>query len=421
MSPSSTLEYGYKSGRGDPPTTLVPAEDPPPRNVAPTQHEGRQVENVVKGLFTGTIRFPIQILVPSNSTAIKSTGTLSNVTFLGPLWHFEATATGGAVYTVFKINLNTTGAGAGVGTMLFRCQGNGFDLFTIQANNLWSQVIFAGTQNGGGFQVKNASFNNVVFDIALAGINASMSAFVTTFTMTGGNFVMSGGGTTHIALNALTDHGASSSVGKLQANRWRFKQNIGDETNAGSIVYRVFDLTALEIIGAGTTGTNRLVHLYDALGIGAAPNATYALLLGGRFRTAPTITAGAGASLALLEVTGTTVEATSGNHPRLSLIEFSVLGVTAGAATVTDATTVYIAGAPAATVTGKNRALWVVGGEAEFGGVVTIGLDRGLDFRNQTNQAAAAAGTLNNAPAAGDPAMWVPVVVNGVNRAVPAW
>lgn len=418
---TATLEYGYRTGRQDPATKIVPADDPVPRNTSVPQREGLQVENVVKGLFTGTIRFPIQILVPSNITALKSTGTLSNVTFLGPLWHFEATATGGAAYTVFKINLITTGAGAGGGTMLFRCQGNGFDLFTIEANNLFSQVIFSGTQNGGGFQVKNASFGNVVFDVALSGTTASIFTNIVTFTMNAGDIQLSATGTGRISLAGTTDLGGSTTFARLHANRWRFRQQSGDEVNAGTVAYRVFNTNALEIIGAGTTGTNRLIQLYDAVGIQVAPSASFALLLGGIFRTQPTTTAAAAASVALLQVTGTIVEAGSLNHPRLSLIEFSALGVTAGAATVTDATTVYIAGAPAATVTGKNRALWVVAGEAEFGGVVTIGLDRGLDFRNQTNQAAAAAGTLNNAPAAGDPAFWIPVVVNGVNRAVPAW
>lgn len=47
--------------------------------------------------------------------------------------------------------------------------------------------------------------------------------------------------------------------------------------------------------------------------------------------------------------------------------------------------------------------------------------DRGLVISNQTNQAGAGAGTLGNAPAAGNPTFWLPVVVNGVNRAIPCW
>lgn len=44
-----------------------------------------------------------------------------------------------------------------------------------------------------------------------------------------------------------------------------------------------------------------------------------------------------------------------------------------------------------------------------------------VDIANVTNGAAAAVGTLNNAPAAGDPTFWVPIQVNGVVKHIPAW
>lgn len=53
--------------------------------------------------------------------------------------------------------------------------------------------------------------------------------------------------------------------------------------------------------------------------------------------------------------------------------------------------------------------------------IFRVEADRGLIYSNQTNQAAAAAGTLGNAPVAGNPAIWVPIIVNGVNRSFPAW
>jgi len=53
--------------------------------------------------------------------------------------------------------------------------------------------------------------------------------------------------------------------------------------------------------------------------------------------------------------------------------------------------------------------------------ICSVEADRGLIFTGQTNQAGAGGGTLTNAPAAGNPAIWIPVVVNGVNRAIPAW
>jgi hypothetical protein len=50
-----------------------------------------------------------------------------------------------------------------------------------------------------------------------------------------------------------------------------------------------------------------------------------------------------------------------------------------------------------------------------------VGANNGVKLTNQVSGAAAAAGTLANAPAAGNPAFWLPVTINGTNRFVPAW
>jgi hypothetical protein len=52
---------------------------------------------------------------------------------------------------------------------------------------------------------------------------------------------------------------------------------------------------------------------------------------------------------------------------------------------------------------------------------ILANVDRGLRFASQTDQAGASVGTLTNAPAAGNPAFWVPIVVNGTNRSFPVW
>lgn len=41
--------------------------------------------------------------------------------------------------------------------------------------------------------------------------------------------------------------------------------------------------------------------------------------------------------------------------------------------------------------------------------------------QNLTNGAAANVGTLNNAPAAGNPTKWIPIDDNGTTRFIPAW
>jgi hypothetical protein len=49
------------------------------------------------------------------------------------------------------------------------------------------------------------------------------------------------------------------------ATTWNFAVNSGDDGAAGSISYRTFDTTALNIVGAGTASGNRAVHIYDNL------------------------------------------------------------------------------------------------------------------------------------------------------------
>ncbi len=40
---------------------------------------------------------------------------------------------------------------------------------------------------------------------------------------------------------------------------------------------------------------------------------------------------------------------------------------------------------------------------------------------NATNGAGAATGTLTNAPASGNPAFWIPIIINGSTYYIPAW
>jgi hypothetical protein len=54
-------------------------------------------------------------------------------------------------------------------------------------------------------------------------------------------------------------------------------------------------------------------------------------------------------------------------------------------------------------------------------GVLTYLVDRAVRFDNQTNAAGAAAGTLGNAPTAGDPGHWLKINIGGTNFAIPCW
>jgi hypothetical protein len=54
-------------------------------------------------------------------------------------------------------------------------------------------------------------------------------------------------------------------------------------------------------------------------------------------------------------------------------------------------------------------------------GRFVVNFDRGLRVNNQTSSAGASAGTLGNAPAAGNPGYWWKVNIDGTNYAIPCW
>lgn len=75
---------------------------------------------------------------------------------------------------------------------------------------------------------------------------------------------------------------ASSSVhSSFGSTQWRMKLNGTDEVNSATIDYRGFDATALGIVGAGTAGTNRLIRMWEFLGINTAPSTNQALNVSG--------------------------------------------------------------------------------------------------------------------------------------------
>ena len=67
----------------------------------------------------------------------------------------------------------------------------------------------------------------------------------------------------------------------------------------------------------------------------------------------------------------TFTEAGSGNHVLLAGARFNALSTTTGAATISDTSTVYIAGASTATVSGTNYSLWVDAGPVRMDGLPT--------------------------------------------------
>ena len=115
------------------------------------------------------------------------------------------------------------------------------------------------------------------------------------------------------------------------------------------------------------------------VGMNATPNINDLVTIGGAFagysntfglRVEPTLTAKAGNNASVISVAGTLVEASSGTHANLFGTSFSAPSITNHvSAAVTNTATVYISGAPSATVTGGNYALWVDADASRFDGV----------------------------------------------------
>jgi hypothetical protein len=70
----------------------------------------------------------------------------------------------------------------------------------------------------------------------------------------------------------------------------------------------------------------------------------------------------------------TLIEAASGTHALLSQVRVVAPTITGAAATVTNAATMYVSGAPAATVAGANYSIWSAGGPNRFDGQTAFGV-----------------------------------------------
>lgn len=142
--------------------------------------------------------------------------------------------------------------------------------------------------------------------------------------------------------------------------------------------------------GTGTTGTiidkadfDAILDDIDALMANALTLGSTLTVEGGKINVTgsfsgasasmsftPTLTPGLNTSGATLYVAGTIVEHSSGTHPVFASARFEAPTVTSGAATLTEAATVYVTAAP--TGGASNYAVHVAAGISRFDGVVYV-------------------------------------------------
>lgn len=167
-------------------------------------------------------------------------------------------------------------------------------------------------------------------------------------------------------------------------------------TLSGSSTFAISG-TGPHVIG-GATNANRQLNITGAFVAGAGGEAT-------SLWVDPTVTPNANGNSGIFRISGTLVEAGSGTHGLFYGTAMVAPTITAGAASVTTAATLYIDGPPAASGA-SNYSLYV------GTGVVRI---------NGTTGAGASVGTVTNAPSAGNPAYWMPINANGSTYYIPCW
>ena len=123
---------------------------------------------------------------------------------------------------------------------------------------------------------------------------------------------------------------------------------------------------------------------------------------------------------------GTWVKDTSGKSS--SIISMAPSGTAGQYSTLTYYSVAADGASPVALFATDTAGRFVIGTDPggsdplRIGGALTISSTRLMSTKTSfTNGAAAAAGTLTNAPAVGNPTKWIPIDDNGTTRYIPAW
>lgn len=166
--------------------------------------------------------------------------------------------------------------------------------------------------------------------------------------------------------------------------------NVGQNINASTVTYSRFgtgstshglsipdDVLVSNLLEVnGNAFFDGFATVATFMSVGGSASAGTSLLLNGTgftnqlFAATGSISPVAGTNGTLARVTGTIVEAASGNHTLLSGTFLGINTVTSGAATVTNTATLFVEGPMTATVSGTNYGIWVDAGTARFNGAI---------------------------------------------------
>jgi hypothetical protein len=291
-----------------------------------------------------------------------------------------------------RLDLSDTGAGGGVGSMevtgyharmfhgpdvlsgAWTMTATGFDA-TIRSEPLLT----------GGTIIQNT--NGLLVNIDASDVGTSVAKGI--------NIAAVAGADTNWAIHSATV-APSHFAGSLEAATITYGgaevYRVGGTDVADADVVDALTISGGTVNGSVVGGVTPAAGTFTTLGatsagqhyIGGSAEAGAAVTIAGSFDAT-----GTNASATILNVGGTAntkasynaygvyihptlTEAASGNHVIMAGTRFNQPAITVGAATVTDAVSVYISGAPSATVTGKNYSFWVDLGETRLDNLVTM-------------------------------------------------
>lgn len=173
-------------------------------------------------------------------------------------------------------------------------------------------------------------------------------------------------GSTISIINTMTI-GAGDTVNAAQNLTFRLSNATNADTAAGT-------LTVIAGRATGNAASGNIIFQTGQVAASSAvvQTATTRFTISNFSAFVSNATPAAAANGACVDITGNIIEAGSGVHARLVGLSITAPTITAGAATVTDAATVYISDAPAA-VGANNWALWVDSGTTKLDGKLFVG------------------------------------------------
>jgi hypothetical protein len=327
---------------------------------AAAQTQVRPGPNTI-ALLRGSATQPPRTFIddPKTGSFLKTQGEEAFVSGGVERWSFNASRITLGIDLLFTTdNVDDIGASASGRPRDFHL---GRDFWLGREMRVPSTAYFVGNATAG-YRFNNAANTTTIFEIADSGV-----VTLTTALRIGANHAA--GGAIRLPNNTGTIFGrnqANSADLRIAYVNTDDEVSIGDGAAVGTRLGGkvVYTLAGPHAIGGSTVSTSQL-----------ALRGSFSGDTGLDQDTALTVPANSVGAMARFS-TGTFVEAGSGTHSLLAGVQINAPNITAGAATVSDTASLFVAGPMTATVSGWNYAAWFDAGDVRVDGVIVTGSAR---------------------------------------------